>query len=115
MVAITQHRRHRPIETPDESACGNQDLAGDVTRLVTREIRVERGHKTRRGTIQRGVHGHVVQQSAAVQIRDVPFVLGPVDNRVRAPGHTTLARPPVALSSAAMAIVKALTAPLPAG
>ena len=40
---------------------------------------------------------------------------GPVDSRVFAPGHTTLARTPCSLSSVESAIVRPLTPPLPAG
>jgi len=115
VIAITQHLWGWPAEAADESTCGNKDFTRHITRQIAGEICIDRGGELDGRGVQRGSHGHFVQHSAPMQVLDVRLVLGPVDKRVFAPGHTTLARTPRGFSSAAMAMVNPLTAPLPAG
>ena len=115
MVAVTERRRRLPIEPSDETTCGDEDLTRHVPGRVACQEGVCRGDVFRRGRVECGLGAHLVEQAAAVQSRDVTLVVRAGGQPRLAPGQTTFARTPCSFHSAAMASVRPLTPPLPAG
>ena len=83
-----------PVEAADETACGDEDLARHVLGQVADQVRVGGRDVLGWGGVERALHADVVEQAATVEVGDLRLVVGPVDSRVLAPGHTTLARTP---------------------
>merc|ERR1712034_58386 len=96
VVAVGDDVRRLAREPPDESACGDEDLAADVLRQIAGQVGIGRGDVLGRTRIHGAREADVVEQAA------------PLDNRVFAPGHTTLARTRCSFSSAAIASVREL-------
>jgi len=75
VIPVSHDARRRTLESANETACGDEDLASDVLGKVTDEIGVRGSDVLGRRGIERALRADVVEQTTAIQLTDVRFVV----------------------------------------
>ena len=72
VIAVAEQLGGWAVETADETACRNEDFAGNVPGQITGQVGVDGRGVLRRGRVQCAGGSAVVQQATPAQSVDVP-------------------------------------------